>query len=157
MSESKLPTDFGIFYPTGWIVAAFPKKEFAEQVQRDLLTGGYDEADCKVVGCDQVIPAAQDQLEEAGWLARLGKSDEMLREHLRAAKAGSAYARSRLFGRRGGSRDERHQARAVRLRASLPWLCNTGDEIGAGISIGQNGRPTGRGPEYVFSPAPAGL
>jgi hypothetical protein len=39
-----------------------------------------------------VIPAAQDQLEEAGWLSRLGKSDEMLREHLRAAEAGSAFA-----------------------------------------------------------------
>jgi hypothetical protein len=91
MSESKLPTDFGIFYPTGWMVAAFPERESAERVRRDLLTGGYDEEDCRLVTAEQVIPAAQEQLEDAGWLARLGKADEYLQEHLNAAKHDSAF------------------------------------------------------------------
>jgi hypothetical protein len=91
MSESKLPTEFGIFYPTGWIVAAFPEKESAEQVRGDLLSGGYDEDDCRLVRCDEVIPTAEGQLGDADWLSRLGKADEMLGRHLAAAKRGSTF------------------------------------------------------------------
>jgi hypothetical protein len=91
MSESTLPTEFGIFYPTGWIVAAFPQQESAEQVRRDLFAGGYDEGDCKLVSGQQVVPSAQGQLDDAGWLARLGKADEYVQEHLKAAKGGSTF------------------------------------------------------------------
>jgi hypothetical protein len=91
MSESKLPTEFGIFYPTGWMVVAFQDIPGAEQVRRDLFSGGYDEEECKLVRCDQVIPSAREQLEDAGWLGRLGKADEMLGRQLAAAKAGSAF------------------------------------------------------------------
>jgi hypothetical protein len=91
MSESRLPTDFGLFYPTGWIVAAFPSMQSAGQVQRDLLMGGYNEEDCKLVRCDEVVPVAEGQLENAGWLARLGKTDELVQKQLDAAKRGSAF------------------------------------------------------------------
>ena len=91
MSQPQLPTSFGIFYPTGWSVVAFPSRESAEQVRRDLLTGGYDEADCKLVRCDEVIPTAEAQLSDAGWLAQLGKADEMVGRHLAAAKSGSTF------------------------------------------------------------------
>ena len=73
------------------MVAAFPEKAAAEQVQRDFYSGGYEATDCKLVTADQVIPVAQDQLQDAGWLARLGKADELLEEHLSAARSGSAF------------------------------------------------------------------
>jgi hypothetical protein len=91
MSESDFPTSFGIFYPTGWIVVAFPKREYAEQVRHDVLTGGYDEADCKLVRSDEVIPSAQAQLDDSGWLGKLGMADEMIGRHLDAANRGSTF------------------------------------------------------------------
>ena len=91
MSESKLPTEFGIFYPTGWVVVAFQDMQSAEQVRGDLFSGGYDEEECRLVRCDQVIPSAREQLDDAGWLARLGKADEMVSRQLAAAQRGSAF------------------------------------------------------------------
>ncbi|MPZ47558.1 MAG: hypothetical protein GEV05_30210 [Betaproteobacteria bacterium] len=91
MDESDLHTSFGIFYPTGWIVVAFPERAFAEQVQRDVFTGGYDEADCKLIRGDEVIPSVQAQLDGSGWLAKLGMADEMIGRHLDAAKRGSTF------------------------------------------------------------------
>ena len=70
---------------------AFPTEAAAEQVRRDLLTGGYNEEDCKLVPCHQVIPSAEAQLKDAGWLAQLGKSDGMVGRHLAAAKRGSTF------------------------------------------------------------------
>ncbi len=39
-------TDFGAFYPTGYIVAAFEKYQDAQAACQDLYTGGYEERDC---------------------------------------------------------------------------------------------------------------
>jgi hypothetical protein len=91
MSQSELSKSFGIFYPTGWMVIAFASRESAEQVRRDLLTGGYDEADCRLVRSDEVIPSAQAQLDSSGWLAKLGMADEMVGRHLDAANRGSTF------------------------------------------------------------------
>jgi hypothetical protein len=85
-------TDFGIFYPLGYIVAAFPKREDALRVQKDLLTGGYDPNDCIVYKSEDMATAAAENLKEnTGWLARLGKSDEAVQAHLNAAKQGAAF------------------------------------------------------------------
>ena len=89
--SAELHRSFGIFYPTGWIVAAFPEHAFAERVQGDLFTGGYDETDCKLVGSNEVIPSAQTQLDSSGWLAKLGMADEMIGRHLDAANRGSTF------------------------------------------------------------------
>lgn len=85
-------TDFGVFYPLGHIVVAFPKYEDALRAQRDLLAGGYDLADCVVRKSEEVAAAAAANLSEnTGWLARLGKSDEAVQAHLNAAKQGAAF------------------------------------------------------------------
>jgi hypothetical protein len=85
-------TDFGIFYPVGYLVAAFPKKTEAQQVQSDLMTGGYDAADCLLLTSEEVVDAAQQNLaQNTGWLARLGKSDEAVQKHLDAAKQGATF------------------------------------------------------------------
>jgi hypothetical protein len=85
-------TSFGIFYPLGYLVVAFPKQEDARQVQRDLITGGYDRADCELHESEAVAAAAQRNLtDNTGFLARLGWADEAVTTHLEAARQGSAF------------------------------------------------------------------
>lgn len=84
--------DWGIFYPVGYLVAAFPKREDAWQVQQALMTGGYDQEDCVLYTCKEVIAAAGSNLaENTGFLARLGWADEAVQIHLDAAKEGAAF------------------------------------------------------------------
>lgn len=84
--------DFGIFYPVGYLVAAFPEKQNAWRVQQDLITGGYDDADCALYTCEEVAAAAGRNLaENTGFLARLGWADEAVQIHLDAAKEGAAF------------------------------------------------------------------
>lgn len=90
--QTEHTTDFGIFYPLGYLVVAFPEQENARQVQRDLMTGGYDPADCEFYTCEEVVEGAQRNLAgNKGFLARLGWSDEAVKTHLEAAKQGSAF------------------------------------------------------------------
>ncbi len=87
-----LETSFGIFYPVGYLVAGFPDSDHADQVRRDLLTGGYDENDCVFYGAAEVAAATQRNLNEnTGFFARLGRSDDIVRIHLAAAKKGAAF------------------------------------------------------------------
>jgi hypothetical protein len=85
-------TDYGIFYPLGYLVVAFPKQEDALHVQRDLMVGGYDQADCEVYASEEVAAAAERNLAgNKGFLARLGWSDEAVKIHLESARQGSAF------------------------------------------------------------------
>jgi hypothetical protein len=85
-------TDFGIFYPLGYMVVAFPEHEHATRVREDLLTGGYDSDDCVVYRSDEVVATASQNLAyNTGWLARLGTSDDAVRHHLESAKEGATF------------------------------------------------------------------
>jgi hypothetical protein len=85
-------TDFGMFYPRGHLVVALPRREDAERVRRDLLAGGYDDEDCILVPAEQVAESARRNLEDhQGPLSRLGRSDEAVGAHLRAAEKGSTF------------------------------------------------------------------
>ncbi|MGJ0516637.1 MAG: hypothetical protein ACR65O_12920 [Methylomicrobium sp.] len=85
-------TDYGIFYPLGYLVVAFPKQEDALHVQRDLMAGGYDRADCEVYASEEVAAAAERNLaDNKGFLARLGWSDEAVKIHLESARQGAAF------------------------------------------------------------------
>ena len=85
-------TDYGIFYPVGYIVAGFPERAQAEQVRRDLLSGGYEPEDCVMYSAGEVEEATRKNLEEnTGFLARLGTSDDAVRAHLQAAKKGATF------------------------------------------------------------------
>lgn len=89
MSEP-VKTDFGIFYPVGYIVAGFPTASQAQKVQADLVTGGYSDDDVKLRTSQQVIDDSQKNLDEhTGFFARLGTSDEAVQTHLDAAKHGA--------------------------------------------------------------------
>jgi hypothetical protein len=85
-------TDFGIFYPRGHLVAAFRRREDAERVRGELMTGGYDEQDCLLFAAEEVAESARRNLEDnRGPLSRLGRSDEAVDAHLRAAENGSTF------------------------------------------------------------------
>jgi hypothetical protein len=85
-------TDFGIFYPRGHLVAAFPRREDAERVRQNLLTGGYDPHDCQLFAAEEVARSARRNLEQnSGFLATLGRSDEAVEAHLAAADKGSTF------------------------------------------------------------------
>lgn len=91
-SSSPMTDVGGIFYPVGYLVAAFPERAHAERVRDDLMTGGYDGADCELFTSSQVAAAAERNLERnTGWLARLGRSDEYVRKHLESAQDGASF------------------------------------------------------------------
>jgi hypothetical protein len=88
-------TDFGIFYPRGHLIVAFPKREDAEQTRRDLLTGGHDPHDCQLFNAEEVARHTRCNLEEnTGFLAALGRSDDAVAAHLAAAERGNAATAS---------------------------------------------------------------
>lgn len=89
--EENFPTQFGIFYPTGYIVVAFPEKDDACKVQDDLMTGGYEESECKLYESDKIASVAKSHLEDAGPIATLGSSDDYEEKHLEAAKEGCTF------------------------------------------------------------------
>lgn len=85
-------TQFGIFYPVGYIVVGFPNRGDAQQVQRDLMTGGYDQDDCRLYSADEVADTAAHNLAaNTGFLARLGWSDDAVQKHLDAAREGATF------------------------------------------------------------------
>jgi len=82
----------GIFYPVGYLVAAFPEEAQAQQVQGDLRTGGYEEGDCLLYRCEEIAKAAQQNLEQnTSWLSQLGRGDDALRLHLASARRGASF------------------------------------------------------------------
>ena len=84
-------TQFGMFYPRGYIVAAFGSREDAERVRRDLKAGGYEDQDCLLLTCAEVREGAGESLAHGGFLATLGRSDEAVRRHLEAAEKGATF------------------------------------------------------------------
>jgi hypothetical protein len=86
-------TDFGIFYPTGYMIVAFERYEDAEQTCRELRIGGYDPVDCDLHTADKVAEFAQRNLENTGLWARLGQSAEAVKKHLEAAQKGATFLR----------------------------------------------------------------
>jgi hypothetical protein len=93
-SEGRNPlemTQFGVFYPRGYIVAALGSRGDAERVRRDLLAGGYDDQDCVLVTSEEVKEEAGASLSNIGFLATLGKIDEAVRRHLQAAEKGATF------------------------------------------------------------------
>jgi hypothetical protein len=82
----------GMFYPVGYIVAGFADEGNAIKVRQDLLTGGYEEDDCTLHACKDVAAAASHTLESrTGFLALLGRADDLVRAHLDAAERGATF------------------------------------------------------------------
>lgn len=85
-------SQFGIFYPVGYIVAGLRTEDDAQQVQQALKTGGYDDNDCLLFTAEEVAGMADENLERnQGFLARLGASDKAVKKHLEEANKGAAF------------------------------------------------------------------
>ena len=91
-SQDRMTDLGGIFYPVGYLVAAFPEEAQAQQVRSDLLRGGYEEADCVLYRAGEVVDAAKQNLDRHdSWLSRLGSSDDAVRVHLASARKGASF------------------------------------------------------------------
>lgn len=77
-------------------MAGFPESDHADQVRRNLLTGGYDAKDCVLYRAAEVADATERNLNgNTGFFATLGPSYEivgiLVGIHLEAAKKGAAF------------------------------------------------------------------
>jgi hypothetical protein len=86
-----LASDFGAFYPTGYIVIAFGRYEDADQVCQTLRDSGYSNQDCSIHRAEKVAEVAQRNLDNAGLMARIGKSAAAVKKHLEAAQQGATF------------------------------------------------------------------
>jgi hypothetical protein len=84
-------SDFGAFYPTGSVVIAFPDADAAQTVHSSLLNGGHDAADCRFFSADEMKAAMTKNLAHLGFLASLGRSEEMMARYRELATDGCAF------------------------------------------------------------------
>ena len=85
-------TDFGIFYPVGYLVAAFSNAEDARGAQQQIIAKNFDPAACTLHGSEEMQAFLEKNLSENnGFLAKLGKSDDAVKVHLEAAKKGATF------------------------------------------------------------------
>jgi hypothetical protein len=99
--QPKPPTQFGIFYPRGYVIVALRTQEDAERMKWSLIEGGYDEDDIKILDSKQVLKGASADLEQLNPLVRaLGEEAHFTESHRAGAEAGhtflAAYAPSDL-------------------------------------------------------------
>ena len=99
-----VPTQFGVFYPLGHVVA-LQSREDTECMRQLLLDGGYDERDVIVWDSAQVATGARELLQSASILAKLfGAELEAMHKHIELADAGytflAAYSPTDLDTRR---------------------------------------------------------
>jgi hypothetical protein len=99
--ESKLPRQFGMFYPRGYVIVGFRNQEDAERAQQLLLDGGYAEDDVRIMDTQRVLEGSSTDLEQLSPLIKaLGSESRVLESHKTGAAAGQifliAYAPSEL-------------------------------------------------------------
>jgi hypothetical protein len=83
--------DFGIFYPTGCLVAGFASENHAIAIQAGFLSEGYRGDDCSLFNAKAILLAADHDLERHdGFLARLGWSAKAVQKHLDLAREDGA-------------------------------------------------------------------
>ena len=90
--QSKPPTQFGIFYPRGYVVVAFRTPEDAQRMQWSLAEGGYAEDDIKILDTKRVLEGASADLEQLNPLVRaLGAEAQATESHRTGAAAGHTF------------------------------------------------------------------
>jgi len=90
--QPKPPTQFGIFYPRGYVVVAFSTAEDAQRMQWSLIEGGYAEDDVKLLDTQRVLEGASADLEQLNPLVRaLGAEAQATESHRAGAEAGHTF------------------------------------------------------------------
>jgi hypothetical protein len=101
LEESKVPRQFGMFYPRGYVIVAFRNQEDAERARQRLLEGGYAEDDVEIMDTNRVLEGSTTDLEHLSPLIKaLGSEARVMESHKAGAAAGQtfliAYAPSEL-------------------------------------------------------------
>lgn len=87
-----IPLRFGVFYPQGSVVLAFPDAATATQVRVSLLEGGYDEAEVQLFTAEYVAREAAANEANASALAKVvGAELDAVAQHLELAKQGNGF------------------------------------------------------------------
>jgi hypothetical protein len=81
----------GVFYPTGYIVAALASEADAERLWESFLAAGYDEGDCILVPPVAMLAAAEKDLDDSHLIALLGSSIHARKQHLKLAEEGCHF------------------------------------------------------------------
>lgn len=90
--QSKPPTQFGIFYPRGYVVVALRTSEDADRMQWSLIEGGYAEDDIKILDTERVLKGTSADLEQLNPLVRLlGVGSPGTESHRAGAAAGHTF------------------------------------------------------------------
>ena len=90
---------FGIFYPTGYLMAAFPDFEIARTAAKNLEFGGFPHDEVLAVPGEEMILLAEEERGKVGlWglmiqeISRLIATEEVYTDHdLKLARAGAAF------------------------------------------------------------------
>ncbi len=83
--------DFGDFYPTGNIFAAFPDETSAATARKGLLDSGFAEDDCLAYSADTVRQGSQRGLDQATLLSSIGSTLKMIELHRDLAAKGCHF------------------------------------------------------------------
>jgi hypothetical protein len=87
-----VPTQFGVFYPLGHVVVAFPSREDAERMRQLLLDGGYDERDVTLWSDSEVAVGARELRQSSSVIAKIfGAELEAMDKHIELADAGHTF------------------------------------------------------------------
>jgi hypothetical protein len=90
---------FGVFYPTNYLLAAFPSYPEAESARQILLKSGYVESETLAIRGDELIDLSKEAHADAGFWSRLtahvsrllGTEELYLDNDLKHAKAGAGF------------------------------------------------------------------
>jgi hypothetical protein len=85
------PTQFGVFYPLGHVVA-LQSREDAERIRQLLIDGGYDERDVTLANSSQVAAGARELLRSASVIAQIfGAELDAMHKHIELPDAGYTF------------------------------------------------------------------
>jgi hypothetical protein len=86
------PTQFGVFYPLGYVIVALQSQEDTERMRQLLIDGGYDERDVILWDSAQVATGARELRQSASVIAKIfGAELEAMDQHIELANAGYTF------------------------------------------------------------------
>lgn len=90
--QPPVPTQFGVFYPLGYVIVALQSQEDAERMRQLLIDGGYDERDVILWDSAQVATGARELRQSASVIAKIfGAELEAMDKHIELADAGYTF------------------------------------------------------------------
>lgn len=111
--QADKPREGGVYYPTGWIVAAFGEAEDARRAQQLFSENGFRDQDLVPMPAVRVAQEAQQNLASPGLIASLGASVQVRQRQLELARQGCDFLLIHA------PEDGQHQA-ALSLLSRLP-------------------------------------